>query len=224
MRQGYPLYVQEAGIQDAWQTAPVAWESCWDMRKWVQEGWSLRFIFNYALALHGSQFNNKSSPLPAGENVRPEIERFLRRLGYRLVLKQLSYPAAAKPGEKLALTMQWQNTGSAPCYRPYRLAYRLGDGKGFARVFAGRVAVHRWLPGAIPLFTKEFFNMPADLPPGKIVEVADSIPLPNDLPAGDLTLSLAVVGEQTQEPVVRLAIQGRADDGWYPLGKIAVAK
>ena len=57
------------------------------MRKWVDEGWSLRFIFNYALALHGSFINNKSAPLPEGENVRLEVERFLRRLGYRLVLK-----------------------------------------------------------------------------------------------------------------------------------------
>ena len=224
MRKGYPVYIREAGIENAWQTAPVAWESCWDMRKWVQEGWSLRFIFNYALALHGSQFNNKSAPLPQGENVRPEIERFLRRLGYRLVLKRLSHPATARPGEKLALAMEWQNTGSAPCYRPYRLAYRLSDGKGFAKVFVGRVTVHRWLPGTIALFTKEFFDAPADLPPGKIVEVADSILLPRDLPAGKLTLSIAVVGEETTEPVVRLGIQGRADDGWYPLGKIAVAK
>ena len=127
MRMAYPQRLPEADAIDAWKTAPVAWETCWDMRKWVNEGWSLRFIFNYALALHGSVINNKSAPLPEGENIRPEVERFLRRLGYRLVLKELKHPKQAKPGEKLKLAMKWQNTGSAPCYQPYRLAYRLTD-------------------------------------------------------------------------------------------------
>jgi len=31
------------------------------MRRWVKDGWSLRYIFNYALALHGSYLNNKSA-------------------------------------------------------------------------------------------------------------------------------------------------------------------
>jgi hypothetical protein len=81
MRDAYPRLVQTAGVQDTWKRAPVAWETCWEMRKWVAEDWSLRYIFNYALALHGSYLNNKSAPLPVADEVRPEIERFLRRLG-----------------------------------------------------------------------------------------------------------------------------------------------
>ncbi|OHB65834.1 MAG: hypothetical protein A2Y76_07855, partial [Planctomycetes bacterium RBG_13_60_9] len=95
MRNAYPQEVQGARVEDAWKTGPVAWETCWDMRRWVKEGWPLRFIFNYALALHGSCINNKSAPLPEGPNVRPEIERFLRRLGYRFVLKELTHPRQA---------------------------------------------------------------------------------------------------------------------------------
>ncbi|MHB8902211.1 MAG: hypothetical protein ACYC6Y_25925 [Thermoguttaceae bacterium] len=37
-------------------------------------------------------------------------------------------------------------------------------------------------------------------------------------------VSVAVVGEMDQKPVVRLGIQGRTDDGWYPLSKISVAR
>ena len=32
---------------DAWKTAPVAFESCWDMRKWKEAGWDIRRIFEY---------------------------------------------------------------------------------------------------------------------------------------------------------------------------------
>jgi hypothetical protein len=223
MRQIYPTCVTGAGIQNAWKTAPVAWETCWDMRKWVNDGWSLRYIFNYALACHASYINNKSAPVPPGENVRAETERFLRRLGYRLVLKELKHPASVKAGDKLELAMQWQNTGSAPCYRPYRLAYRLSNEAGYRTVAVGRVTVDRWLPGSIELFTAEFFNSPPDLPPGDVTDVSDHIALPADLPAGEYVLSLAVVGED-EKPLVRLGIKGRAEDGWYPLSKLRIAK
>ena len=224
MRDSYPVSIKESGIQDTWKTAPVAWETCWDMRKWVNEGWSLRYIFNYALALHASYINNKSEPLPSGDNVRPELERFLRRLGYRLVLKELKHPSGAKPGATLDLIMRWQNVGSAPCYKPYRLAYRLSNDQGYARVFVSDITVNRWLPGSIELFTDEFFKEPKDLALGEVAAVTDSITLPGDLPEGVLVLSVAVVNELTPSPILRLGIKGRASDGWYPVSEVRISK
>lgn len=224
MRVSYPQMLTQAEAGDAWKHSPVAWETCWDLRKWVDEGWSLRFIFNYALALHGSSINNKSAPLPEGEQVRNELDRFLRRLGYRLVLKELKHPSEAKAGEKLALSMQWQNVGSAPCYRPYRLAYRLSDAHGFQKILVSKVTVNKWLPGSVELFTKEFFRQPADLPPGEIADVQDEIALPGDIPPGRYAFSVAVVGEQDEKPCVRLAIKGRTDEGWYPLSGLSISR
>jgi hypothetical protein len=223
MRDAYPQEVPGNGASDAWKTAPVAWETCWDMRKWANENWPIRYIFNYALALHGSHINNKSAPLPVRDDVRPEIERFLRRLGYRLVLKELKHPAEATAGGPLELATKWQNTGSAPCYRPYRLAYRLSGPEGFSKVFVGRVVVNRWMPGTVELFTEEFFRQPPDLPPGEVVAEADAVSLPADMPPGEYRLALAVVGVESDEPVVRLAIEGRQSDGWYPLSTLRVA-
>jgi len=221
MRMAYPQMLPEAGALDTWKTSPVAWETCWDMRKWVQEGWSLRYIFNYALALHGSQINNKSAPLPEGPDVRPELERFLRRLGYRLVLNEWKHPAGVRRGGKMTISMQWQNTGSAPCYRPYRLAYRLSDAGGRDRVIPGSVAVNRWLPGTLEPFGEEFLKSPPDLPPGPIYNVSERFSLPADLPPGVYTVSVGVVGEQGV-PVVQLGIQGRTENNWYPLSKLVV--
>ncbi len=207
MLQGYPLDIRQAGIHDVWKTAPVAWETCWDMRKWVNEGWSLRYIFNYALACHASVINNKSAPLPERDDVRPEIERFLRRLGYRLVLRELKHAAQVRAGDKLELSMKWQNVGSAPCYRPYRVAYRLSNDNGLVKTFPGNLAVNRWLPGSIDLFTQEFFKMPNDLPPGEIIAVTDSVALSAQLPRGKYALSAAIVDESSA-PVIRLGIKG----------------
>jgi len=192
------------------------------MRKWVNDGWPLRYIFNYALACHASVINNKSAPLPQAANVRPEIERFLRRLGYRLVLKEMRHPAQVRVGEKLDISMKWQNTGSAPCYKPYRVAYRLSNDNGFSKVSVSTTTVNRWLPGSIEMFTPDFFRMPKDLPPGEINGVLDSVALPADAPVGQYTLSIAIVESDTAAPIVRLGIKGRAENGWYPLSKIQV--
>jgi len=224
MRKGYPFWIKQAGVEDAWKTAPVAWESCWDMRRWVQEKWPLRFIFNYALALHGSVLNNKSAPLPEGPEIRPEIERFVRRLGYRLVLRELKHPATAAAGKELALSMKWQNVGSAPCYRPYRLAYRLTNDNGIAKVLPSTITVNKWMPGSVPLFTEDFYKGEWDLPNGEVNDVADKVALPADIPPGRYRLSIAVIGEKTLAPAIRLGIHGRAEDGWYPLSSLDVTK
>jgi hypothetical protein len=122
----------------------------------------------------------------------------------------------------LNLAMKWQNSGSAPCYRRYRLAYRLTDDDGRHRSFVGKVTVNEWLPGEIELFTEDFFKQPADLPPGEVVDVADSIRLPDSLTPGTYELSIAVVDQTDDEPVVQLGIEGRNDDGWYPLSTLEV--
>jgi hypothetical protein len=222
MRNAYPDLVQGAKVEDAWKTAPVAWESCWDMRRWVKEGWSVRYIFNYALALHGSCINNKSAPLPEGEDVRPEIERFLRRLGYRFVLRGMKHPQQVVAGAALVIEMQWQNVGSAPCYRPYRVAYRLTNQQGYTKVLPGATTANKWLPGSIKPFTDDFMQEVPDLPPGEVVAVTDHVTLPNDMPKGQYDLAVGIITEDSLEPAVRLAIKGRASDGWYPLSKLTI--
>ncbi|MGO9107605.1 MAG: DUF4832 domain-containing protein [Thermoguttaceae bacterium] len=221
MLNAYPAEV--GSVPDTWKMAPVAWETCWDMRKWVIEGWPLRYIFNYALACHASIINNKSASLPQGGNVRPEIERFLRRLGYRLVLKELKHPVQVWAGGTLELSMKWQNVGSAPCYKPYRVAYRLSNKSGFSKVILSKTAVNRWLPGSVEMFTPEFFKMPKDLPNGEVNDVLDTIALPTALLVGEYTLSIAVV-DDSSTPVVRLGVKGRGDDDWYPISEIQMVK
>ena len=224
MFHSYPKRVQAIQDLHAWKNGPIAFEPPAAVSEFVEKDWSLRWIFNYGLALHGSYFNGKSGRLPDDDHSRQELERFLKRLGYRLVLKELSLPNKAKPGEKLAIAMKWQNVGSAPCYRPYRLAYRLTDSQKRHRLFVSDITVEKWLPGSIELFTKEFFQQPAELPPGEVVDVVDSIQLRDDAPPGTYTLSLAVIGEDDDRPVVRLGIEGRGEDGWYPLSTVSIAK
>ena len=50
----------------------------------------------------------------------------------------------------------------------------------------------------------------------------DRVFLPPDLPEGEYELQLGIVDPQTRKPRVRLAIEDRNDEGWYPMGTITV--
>ena len=223
MRDGLPKWIREANAWDAWKTAPVAWEPAGP----CESGWTTVGRCGASSTTPWPCMARSSTTSPARcpqAEIRPEVERFLRRLGYRLVLKELKHPASVRPDDNLQLTMKWQNVGSAPCYKPYRLAYRLANDQGYEKVFVGTVTVNKWLPGSIELFTEEFFKEPADLPLGEVVDVADSIQLPHDLSPGTYTLSIAVVGTEDTKPIVRLGIKGRSEDGWYPLSTVNISR
>jgi hypothetical protein len=224
MRDIYPAAIRTHGLENAWRRAPVAFEPPHTLAEFVEKGWPARHIFNYALALHGSTFNGKSAPLPDDPAFRDELRQFLRRLGYRLVLEELAHPTSVQPGASLDVTMKWRNVGSAPCYRPYRLAYRLTGRDGFRTVIVGGVTVDQWLPGSVELFTEEFLTSAPDLPPGPLHDVTDRFQIPADAPEGECELAIGVVDVKGERPVVQLGIEGRSADGWYPLSRVHVGR
>jgi hypothetical protein len=201
MDHAYRQAIAKSDATDAWRQAPVAWESCWTMRKWVEEGWDVSYILDYGLELHASYLNNKSAALEAEWS--PEIERFLRKLGYRLVVRSLQHPDSAAPGAALRITMSWENAGVAPPYRDYLLAFRLSGPSG-ARVVATDISIKGWLPGprAVPA----------------------TLVLPNDLAPGSYDLAIGVLEPGTETPAIRLAIAGRDGDGWYPISQCEVKR
>jgi len=200
MEDYYPEAVTQANALTAWVDAPVAWETCWDMNHWVKEGWDVHAIFDYALEYHASYVNNKSTPIPDG--YRPEVERLLRKLGYRLVLRSLTIPAEIDRDDSCFVSMVWENLGVAPPYRDYRVALRLTDSTGRSSLIATNQSIKGWLPGS---FT-----------------VAVTVETPKDLATGTARLAIGIIDPRTKQPAVKLAIEGRDGDGWYPLGTVDV--
>ena len=146
MRDAYPKWIREAQAEDAWKNGPIAYEPPLAVAEFVEKDRPLRWIFNYALACHGSLFSGKSGRLPDNEEFRQELERFLRRLGYRLVLRELTHPAQVRPGDTLELRMKWQNIGSAPCYGRTDLLTDLRMTRAIESI-VGTVTVNKWRPG-----------------------------------------------------------------------------
>lgn len=200
MENMYPVHIANAGIAEQWKIAPVALETCWDMRRWMDSGWDLGEILDWALTVHASVINAKSSGIPA--EWRPQIEAFMTKLGYRLSVDELCVPASVAPGSTLDIRARWLNTGVAPPYKPYRIAYRLRD-KGhvvWSAVSDAKVGV--WTPGS------------------RIV--GESFVLPTSLGSGDYALDIALLAPTGEIPAIRLANAGRRSDGWYPLTTVRV--
>ena len=104
------------------------------------------------------------------------------------------------------------------------VAYKLTNDHGYAKIIVGSISVEKWMPGSVEIFTEDFLSEPPDLPLGNIVKVVDSPVVPKDLSTGVFGLAVGVVGENSSNPIVRLAVKGRAEDGWYPVSEIEVSE
>jgi hypothetical protein len=195
----YPQQVVRTGIQDAWEHAPVSLETCGTPGAWKK--WSggytvrqLQDILDQAIRWHATSINIKSTPIP--EDWKPQFTEFLKRVGYRFVLRKLEYPQATQRGMMMPVRMWWLNEGIAPPYVDLQLSIAIGPAR-----LRTPAPVRKWLPGDA-LFE-------------------GSVYVPETLPAGAHRLRVAILDERTGAPI-RLAIAGRQEDGWYDMGEIRV--
>jgi hypothetical protein len=157
------------------------------------------YILAQALRWHVSSLNVKSSAIPA--EWKGKFDEFQKRMGYRLILRRLEYPRRARAGRMMPVHMWWHNAGVAPPYGEYDLALQF-QSEGAGEVLVLPVDVRKWLPGDAVYDGTVF--VPAALKPGTY------------------RVRVALLDPRTRRPAIRLAIRGRADDGWYDLGAVEV--
>ena len=201
----YPQDIVKSGMQDAWKKAPIAMEICGTFLNWMEkqkyDKETVDYIFRQALKWHISTFNAKSSPVP--KEWSPLVEEWLKKMGYRFVLRKFTYPSEVKPQGQLFITSWWENKGVAPIYRDYKFAVRLKN-KKTSQVIATGANIRSWLPGDIVHEEKLY--------------------IPMDMPAGNYQIEIAIVDPVTYTPRIKLGMEGRKEDGWYSMGEIKVLK
>jgi hypothetical protein len=195
----YPEQIARTGIQKVWENAPVSMEACGVPESWFRHGWDVKYILSEALRWHVSALNVKSTAIPA--SWKTDFEEFERRIGYRFALRRAEWQEEVHAGQAIGLSTWWVNEGVAPIYRPFVLAFRFSSPLHSATVRTD-ADVRKWLPG------------------DAVFE--DPVFVPADLASGDYMLSVALLDPTTLQPAVRLAIEGRGNDGWYTLGKIRI--
>jgi hypothetical protein len=201
----YPQGIINFGMKDAWEKAPVSLEICGTFKSWKEkQGYGadeVDYIIDETLKWHISSFNAKSSGVP--EEWQPQIDRWLKKMGYRFVLRNFSYPEFIAPNEKLSFTSWWENKGVAPCYKKFLLAIRLKNENRSALMLTD-ADITTWLPG------DNVFD--------------DAVFVPLDMPAGEYDLQIGIIDRQSHEPKVKLAIEGMDQEGWYSIGKMNIVE
>jgi hypothetical protein len=204
----YPQSIIQFGLRDAWKKAPVTFEICGTFLRWRdQEHYGekeVKYIFDEALKWHISSFNAKSSPVP--KEWEPLVNDWLKKMGYRFVLKRFSYSRIVPVNGKFEFDSWWENKGVAPCYVAYPLAIRLRNDQ-HSYVMTSKADITRWLPG------DNLYN--------------DSLSLPRGAAPGEYEIEIAILNNKLAKgslmnPTIRLAIEGITPDGWYSLGKMNI--
>jgi hypothetical protein len=186
----------------AWKTAPVQFEVCGVMQDWYDKGFDIDKILQKGIDWHMSVLNAKSSPIPSSWMTK--VDAFLKKIGHRLVLEELTHPKIVKPGAKLSLSSKWSNRGVAPVYHPWPLAYRLRDSTDkVAAKWQSSAKLTTWLPGPH--------------------QAADQVEVPATVAPGSYALDVAVLTEDGTKAHVQLAITGKRSDGWYPVSTVVTA-
>jgi len=202
MKGVYPQALKNANAFETWRSGPVALETCWTMEEWFKRGWDIDYILNKALEWHATEVNNGTQAIP--KEWYAKVQEFEKKLGYRYVLKELSYPAVVRKNEKANCSMQWQNVGVAPVYNPYDLAIHLVSTKDSAKSFTLPLDedVRKWMPGLTGINT--------------------SIMVPKDVAAGEYEMQVGIVAPATTTPAIQLAVQGKTGEGWYKMGQVVI--
>ena len=91
-------------------------EVCWVMQHWKDMGWDIDYIIDQSLKWHISSFNGKSSAVP--KEWWPQVDRWLKKMGYRFVLRKFTYPEIVKGGGKLEFTSWWRTKERLPVITP----------------------------------------------------------------------------------------------------------
>lgn len=201
----YPQEIINCGVEDDWKTSPLSFEICGTFLRWRdQEAYDrddVKYIFDETLKWHMSSFNAKSSPVP--EEWKDLVDEWLKRMGYRFVLRRFTYPAQVQANSWLPVKSWWVNKGVAPCYKDFTMALRLVS-EDQSIVLPSKAIIKEWLPG------DNIYDQ--------------SLLVPDHLAEGTYELQIALVDRIKYEPRIRLAIEGRMDDGWYPLGEIQIVQ
>jgi hypothetical protein len=137
--------------QPFWPRLPVVLEHEHFGSSKRKGAWDGQLLVKAVEDYHASYLSIHWWPRELLEENQDTIRQINQRLGYRIQLREASWPRAVRPGEPLRFLATWANSGVAPCYPGGHPAVTIKDGRG------GIVSVHvdptldmRQLPVAAP--------------------------------------------------------------------------
>jgi len=198
--------------QRYWPTLPVILEHEHYGASVERKAWDPALLLKSVEDYHASYLSIHWWPQEFLEKNREAVDQINRRLGYRIQLRELSWPKEAKIGEFFSVSWTWANAGVAPCYGGGFPAVTLKDAKG----------------GLVAVLTDDGFDvkqLPVDAPGAakpvtQVSRFRAGLFAPTT-PPGEYDVFVSV-GRRDGTPVVALPMGD--DDGArrYKVGRIAL--
>lgn len=185
-----------------WQTAPFVTEWCGDTGSQEAFEQAARDVATYHVATVSSgNIDNVGDP-PSEAYVQA-----IKASGYRIELSALRMNQVLDAGRPFAVVTSWSNVGVTPAYDEWEVTLQLRDRHTGAATDVGvsRLDLRSLLPTqGVPVSVVDTFVVPAKTKPG--------------------TYDVAVLVRHASGYLgpLRLAVEGRADDGSYVVGTVRV--
>jgi len=122
--------------QEFWPRLPVILEHEHYGPSKKKGAWSNDLLVKAVEDYHASYMSIHWWPRELLGEIREAVDRINLRLGYRLQLREASWPEEAVRGQPFEIETHWANAGVAPCYPGGFWAFTIKDGKN------GIVSVH----------------------------------------------------------------------------------
>lgn len=169
-----------------WPTLPVVLEHEHYGGSVKKGAWDKELFLKSVEDYHASYMSIHWWPRVLLEENREVIDQINQRMGYRLQLREATWPKQVRLGESFEVQMKWANAGVAPCYPGGYVATTLKDSQG----------------GIVSAQVNEAFNV-RDLAVGK----------PRDATVQELVSTLAIAPQSVDGPraFARTAQPGRYD-------------
>ena len=195
--------------QAFWPSLPVILEHE-HYRPSVNKGAWHRDIFLRAIEeYHASYMCIHWFPREFLKEERELIDRVNLRLGYRLQLREASWPAKVSTAQSLTFASTWANAGVAPCYPGGHVSFTLKDAQG----------------GIVAVFANEEFDVrglqvapPGEAPTAAVESTHGFAP---NMPAGAFDVFISV-GERDGTPRIALPLPNGDRHRRYKLGNIEI--
>ena len=199
-----------------WLQAPCIFETATAGKYtdvWRADGNARRF-YSYALTKHPTYMALPMWNEFSVEMVQryPELFREIgRRIGYRFVLTEATYPRILTPGQRFEVRTEWENQAVAKRYKPAFFELTLCDKSGipyWRALYAPRTPVTDWLPDKTIEETRRF-----RFPPSNST---------NAVPPGRYYLRIALLDATRNNFPLYLGLAGRDENGRYLIGRVWV--
>jgi hypothetical protein len=198
--------------QAFWPKLPVILEHDHMGESQIRKAWEGDRLLQAVEAYHASYLSIHWWPREYLEANRTAVDRINRRLGYRLQLREMSWPKEVAIGKSFAVQATWANAGVAPCLPGGFVTLTLKDGEG----------------GIVAVMVDEGFDV-------RSLKVGPAEKVPTESRSSELTAGLIApvtkpgeydvyvsVGQRDGTPRIALPLPG--DDGQrrYKLGRITL--